>query len=86
MTAAKPTAPALTPAPHELAALAHATAGVDREPLVNYLIGQLQAGVPWPELLRLTHLWLQTSADIRDLRTAVATWQRSHPNPQGART
>jgi hypothetical protein len=34
----------------------------------------------------MTHLWIQTSpdADIRDLRTAIDTWQRSHP--QGART
>jgi hypothetical protein len=80
------TAPDLTPAPHELAHLAHTTAGADPVQLGNTLLGYLQASVPWRELLRMTHLWIQTSpdADIRDLRTAIETWQRSHP--QGART
>lgn len=73
---------ALTPAPLELAHLAHTTAAVDEDRLTGWLQGHLTAGVPWPALLKLVDLWLLSGdgdRDFRDLAKAFESWERQHP-------
>jgi len=78
----------LTPAPLELTALAERTAGIDGDRLTGWLQGHLTAGVPWPALLQIVHLWLQTgAAEHHQLDDALDTWRLRNPTRhQGART
>lgn len=76
----------LTPAPLELAHLAHITAAVDEDRLTGWLQGHLAAGVPWPALLKLATNWLLSGGrELFELDDALATWDRQHPTRQGAR-
>lgn len=82
------TAPALTPAPLELAHLAAVSAGVDEARLTAWLQGHLTAGIPWPELWRLVNLWLLSEGprEFHELDTALDGWKRANPNrTNGAR-
>jgi hypothetical protein len=83
---AKPTAPALVPAPHELAHLAHTTTAgrLDETQLVRTLIGATQAGMPWGDLMSTVILLARTGGDAHDLRTQVDAWIRTHANAANA--
>lgn len=77
---------ALTPAPIELAHLAHTTAAIDEDRLTGWLQGHLTAGVPWPVLLRLVSLWLLAGGtEVRELDDGLRTWRLKNPTRQGAR-
>lgn len=79
------TAPALTPAPLELARLAAVTAQVDEARLIGWLQGHLTAGIKWPVLWQLVDHWLWTGREWHELETALDGWKLRNPTRQGAR-